>query len=46
MSWVTFGKPLGILEDGDDRQKFLETSKRGLDYFAPVLSPLVRGAIV
>ncbi|KAI9677969.1 MAG: hypothetical protein M1822_008077 [Bathelium mastoideum] len=36
MSWVTFGKPLGILEDGNDGRKYIENSNRSLDYFAPI----------
>ncbi|KAL9094575.1 MAG: hypothetical protein Q9165_003134 [Trypethelium subeluteriae] len=36
MSWVTFGKPFGILEAGNDDKKIIQTAEKALDYFAPV----------
>ncbi|KAI9931468.1 hypothetical protein MW887_010043 [Aspergillus wentii] len=36
MSQITFSETLGVLNAGCDDQKFLETSTRSLDYFAPI----------
>lgn len=33
---LTFGKPYGLMESGEDKGSVIETSTRGLEYYAPV----------
>ena len=42
---MTFGKPYGMLEAGEDVGNLVSTSTRGLEYYAPVCLSLCVVAI-